>query len=147
MAVMAAEARALPHGGISAIAEATGMSRATISAGIRELEAGEEKVVAGGRSRKVGGGRKRLTDQQPGMVKALEKLVEPTTRGDPMSPLRWTCKSTRKLAEELQGQGFSIGERKVADLLHQMKYSLQANTTVHSCSILIGPEKPPKFLQ
>ena len=103
------------------------MSRSTIYAGIRELEAGEEKVAAGGRSRKVGGGRKRLTDQQPGMLKALEKLVEPTTRGDPMSPLRWTCKSTRKLAEELQGQGFSIGERKVADLLHQMKYSLQAN--------------------
>ena len=64
--------------------------------------------------RRSGGGRKRLTDQQPEILTALEKLIEPTTRGDPMSPLRWTCKSTRKLAEELQGQGFQIGERKVA---------------------------------
>jgi transposase len=138
----ATEARALPHGGISVIAEATGMSRGTIYAGIRELEAGEEKVVAGGRSRKVGGGRKRLTDQQPGICKALEELVEPTTRGDPMSPLRWMCKSTRKLAEELQGQGFRIGERKVADLLHQMKYSLQANTKT-----IEGSDQPDRNAQ
>ena len=91
----ATEARALPHGGISVIAEATGMSRGTIYAGIRELEAGEENVVAGGRSRKVRSEvRKRLTDQQPGIRKALEELVEPTPAGirDAMSPLRWMCK-------------------------------------------------------
>jgi transposase len=123
----ATEARALPHGGISLVAQATGLSRGTIHAGIRELEVGGEKELAGERNRRSGGGRKRLTDQQPEILTALEKLIEPTTRGDPMSPLRWTCKSTRKLAEELQGQGFQIGERKVAALLHEMKYSLQAN--------------------
>jgi len=123
----AAEARALPHGGVSVIAKATGLSRSTIHAGIRELVTGQEKALAGGRSRKIGGGRKRLTDDQPEVLKALQNLIEPTTRGDPESPLRWTCKSTRKLARELQGQGFRVGDRKVADLLHQMKYSLQGN--------------------
>ena len=123
----ATEARALPHGGVSVIAKATGLSRSTIHAGIRELVTGQKKALAGGRSRKMGGGRKRLTDDQPEVLKALQNLIEPTTRGDPESPLRWTCKSTRKLARELQGQGFRVGDRKVADLLHQMKYSLQGN--------------------
>jgi transposase len=123
----ATEARALPHGGVSVIAKATGLSRSTIHAGIRELVTGQKKALAGGRSRKIGGGRKRLTDDQPEVLKALQNLIEPTTRGDPESPLRWTCKSTRKLARELQGQGFRVGDRKVADLLHQMKYSLQGN--------------------
>ena len=123
----AAEANSLPYGGISLVAQATGLSRTTIHAGIRELETGKGKSLAAGRSRKSGGGRKPLTFHNPDLLQALEKLVEPTTRGDPESPLRWTCKSTRALAKELQRQGYSIGERKVADLLHQMGYSLQAN--------------------
>lgn len=123
----AAEANSLPYGGVSLVAQATGLSRTTIHAGIRELQTGQGKPLAAGRSRKTGGGRKPLTFHNPDLLLALEKLVEPTTRGDPESPLRWTCKSTRALAEELRRQGYGIGERKVADLLHQMGYSLQAN--------------------
>jgi transposase len=123
----AAEASSLGYGGVSLVAKATGLSRTTIHAGMRELQAGRRKPLAEGRSRKAGGGRKPLTFHAPDLLQALEKLVEPTTRGDPESPLRWTCKSTRHLAEELQRQGYRIGDRKVADLLHQMGYSLQAN--------------------
>jgi len=123
----ATEATSLPYGGVSLVAKATGLSRTTIHAGIRELQKGRRNVVAAGRSRKAGGGRKPLTFHNPDLLKALEKLVEPTTRGDPESPLRWTCKSTRYLAEVLQRQGYRIGDRKVADLLHQLGYSLQAN--------------------
>jgi transposase len=123
----AAEANSLPYGGVSLVAKATGLSRTTIHAGIRELQEGRRKPLAAGRSRKAGGGRKPLTFHNPDLLQALEKLVEPTTRGDPESPLRWTCKSTRSLAAELQRQGYRIGDRKVAALLHQMGYSLQAN--------------------
>jgi hypothetical protein len=123
----AAEAKYLPHGGVSIVAKATGMSRTTIHAGMRELEAEERRSLPLGRSRKPGGGRKAVTHHAPDIMEALDKLVEPTTRGDPESPLRWTCKSTRILAAELQRQGYQIGDRKVADLLYQMRYSLQAN--------------------
>jgi transposase len=123
----AAEASSLPYGGVSLVAQATGLSRTTIHAGIRELQESRRKPLATGRSRKAGGGRKPLTFHNPDLLKALQKLVESTTRGDPESPLRWTCKSTRHLAEELNRQGYRIGDRKVADLLHRMGYSLQAN--------------------
>lgn len=123
----AAEARSLPVGGVSLVARATGLSRTTIHAGLRELKDGPQQSLGSERIRKTGGGRKPLTHHHPSLLQALGKLVEPTTRGDPQSPLRWTCKSTRHLAEELQRQGYSIGDRKVADLLHQMGYSLQAN--------------------
>lgn len=123
----AAEARFLPYGGVSLVAKATGLSRTTIHAGIRELQASRGKPLASGRSRKAGGGRKPLTFHNPELLQALQKLVEPTTRGDPESPLRWTCKSTRHLAKELHRQGYPISDRKVADLLHGMGYSLQAN--------------------
>jgi transposase len=124
----AAEASSLPYGGISLVAKATGLSRTTIHAGMRELqERGGKSLAAAGRSRKAGGGRKPLTFHNPDLLQALEKLVDPATRGDPESPLRWTCKSTRHLAQELQRQGYRIGDRKVADLLRQMGYSLQAN--------------------
>ena len=123
----AAEARSLPFGGVSLVARATGLSRTTVHAGMRELKAGQRRTIGTGRSRKTGGGRKPLTYHNPDLLGALEKLVEPTTRGDPESPLRWTCKSTRHLARELQRQGYRIGDRKVAGLLHQMQYSLQAN--------------------
>jgi hypothetical protein len=123
----AAEAKYLPHGGVSIVSKATGMSRTTIHAGMKELEAEERRSIPVGRSRKPGGGRKSVTHHAPDILEALDKLVEPTTRGDPQSPLRWTCKSTRQLAAELQRQGYQIGDRKVADLLSQMRYSLQAN--------------------
>lgn len=122
-----AEANSLPYGGVSLVAKATGLSRTTIHAGIRELKESRRKALAAGRSRRAGGGRKPLTFHNPDLLEALEKLVEPTTRGDPQSPLRWTSKSTRHLAEELNGQGYGIGERKVAHLLHRLGYSLQAN--------------------
>src|SRR4051794_21309142 len=122
----AAEAKALGHGGPSLIARATGLSRSTIHAGMRELAAGSADVPPG-RARRPGAGRKRLTDRQPGLLGALDALVEPTSRGDPQSPLRWSCKSTRSLAGQLQQQGFEIGRQKVAELLHQLGYSLQSN--------------------
>jgi len=124
----AAEANSLPYGGVSLVAKATGLSRSTIHAGIRELKAGRGKPLAWGRIRRAGGGRKPLTFHHPDLLKALEQLVEPLVRGDPESFLRWTSESTRHLAQELQRQGYSIGDRKVAGLLHQMGYSLQANT-------------------
>ena len=122
----AVEARSLQHGGISKVAKATGLSRTTIHVGFKELESGESSAPPG-RIRKKGGGRKPLTHHAPDIISALDALVEPTTRGDPESPLRWTCKSTRHLAQELKQQGYSIGDRKVAELLHDMGYSLQAN--------------------
>ena len=136
----AAEAQALPHGGVSLVAQATGLSRSTIHAGMRELKSGAGKALEGGRIRRSGGGRKPLTDPQ--LFQALEALVGPTTRGDPESPLRWTCKSTRKLAQELQRQGFRIGDRKVAGLLHQMGYSLQGNAKT-----LEGSDHPDRNAQ
>jgi len=109
------------------VSKATGLSRTTIHAGIDELEAGEVEPATSGRKRKPGAGRKPITEQEPEILRELDQLVEPTTRGDPECALRWTCKSTRRLAEELQRRGYQIGDRKVADLLHQMRYSLQAN--------------------
>ena len=125
----AAEARSLPYGGISVVASVTGLSRTTILAGINELRNAPSLALAvqDNRIRRPGGGRKRLKSEDPSLEHDLELLVEPLTRGDPRSPLRWTCKSTRKLAEELNRQGHRIGDRKVADLLHDLRYSLQAN--------------------
>ena len=98
----AAEASSLPRGGISLVAQATGLSRTTIHTGIRELQQRKGKSLAAGRSRQAGGGRKPLTFHHPDLLKALEQLVDPVARGDPESFLRWTAKSTRKLAAELQ---------------------------------------------
>jgi transposase len=127
----AAEATALGRGGITAVAAATGMSRTTITRGIRELRAAEasggDTDVPPGRSRRRGGGRRPLTQTDPTLLADLEALVEPSTRGDPQSPLRWTCTSTRKLAEALRRKGHRIGERAVAALLKRRGYSLQAN--------------------
>ena len=125
----AAEALELGWGGISTVAEATGMSRVTISHGIGEVKArqGSAGEQAATRIRRPGGGRKPLTETDPELMQALESLVDPVTRGDPMSPLRWTCKSTYKLSEELQRQKHPVGPRTVASLLRQAGYSLQAN--------------------
>jgi len=123
----AAEAKALGYGGVSLVAKAIGVSRPTIYAGLKELAAAGESALVAGRVRRLGGGRKRLTHTQPNLKKALDALVEPTARGDPESPLRWTCKSVRRLAAELQRQGFAVGRQKVADLLYELGYRLQAN--------------------
>jgi Rhodopirellula transposase DDE domain len=125
----AAEAREYGHGGVTAVAAATGLARDTVAAGLRELEYREshpnEPVTK--RLRHAGAGRKRLVESDPTLVAALEALLEPLTRGDPMSPLRWTCKSTRRLATELTSQGHRVGYRTVAWLLREAGYSLQAN--------------------
>ena len=125
----AAEARDFGYGGVTAVATATGLARDTIARGLRQLEYREchpdEPVPV--RLRHAGAGRKRLTESDPTLLAALESLLEPLTRGDPMSPLRWTCKSTRRLATELTGQGHRVGYRTVAWLLREAGYSLQAN--------------------
>ena len=125
----AAEAAELGWGGVSAVAAATGLSRTTITAGLRELRHRAEHPDAptAPRIRRPGGGPRRLTETDPGLLPALEALVDPVTRGDPGSPLRWTCKSTRRLAEELTRRGHPVGPHCVAALLKAAGYSLQAN--------------------
>lgn len=131
----AAETKALGYGGISIVVSATGMSRNTIVAGREELErqANSAEPPTPG-VRRPGGGRKRLVEKDPTLLWDLESLVEPLTRGEPDSPLRWTCKSTTALAKELQGMGHQVSERSVCRLLHQLNYSLQANSKVREMS-------------
>jgi hypothetical protein len=125
----ATEAMALGWGGISAVAVATGLARNTVAAGVRELaQRGEQAdVTIDIGLRRPGGGRKPITEVDPQVLHALEKLVNPATRGHPESPLRWTCKSTAKLADELTQQNHPVTDRTVARLLKQAGYSLQAN--------------------
>jgi transposase len=126
----ALEARAAGRGGITRVAEATGLSRSTIRVGLRELDAPstpDDEKKTRTRLRRQGAGRKPLIDHDPRLLEALEALVDPVTRGDPMGPLRWTCKSATRLATELQGQGHAVSERTVNRLLHALGYSLQAN--------------------
>ena len=124
----AAEARSLGRGGVSTVAKAIGMSRTTIYAGLEDLKTPPPAGGSPGRPRvrAAGGGRKKLTDKDAGLLSALDALVEPSSRGDPMSPLRWTCKSTYRLSEELRRQGHEVSQRTVCDLLRQMGFSLQA---------------------
>jgi len=121
---MGAEARALGHGGIKVVARAAGVSAVTVSKGVAELDAGEEPL---GRTRREGGGRKSLTETDPGVRSTLLSLVEPTSRGDPESPLRWTTKSVRHLAEAMSAAGHAISPPTVAKLLEAEGFSLQAN--------------------
>ena len=123
--LVAAESKTLGPGGISAVSKATGVSRQVIRQGLRELA--QSPTPPGGRIRRPGGGRKKAKQKDPTLVADLEKLVEPTTRGDPESCLRWTCKSVRKLAEELEQMGHEVSYPVVAELLHEMEYSLQSN--------------------
>src|ERR1700681_415983 len=119
----AVEAVALGRGGVSVVSAATGLAHTTIRRGISELNSGHTPPT--GRQRRAGAGRKNAEAVCPGLKAALERLVEPESRGDPMSPLRWTCKSTRQLAAELQQQGHTVGYRTVAALLDDLDYSLQ----------------------
>ena len=141
----AVEAQALGWGGVTRVAEATGLCRATIQAGMAEWPgkqpaAERERLV--GRVRRPGAGRKRLEDRAPGVLRDLEALVEPATRGDPQSPLRWTCKSPQKLAAALKEQGDKMSERKVAARLTGLDDRLQANRKV-----LEGTQHPDRHAQ
>jgi hypothetical protein len=124
----AAEARSLGWGGVTAVSRATGLSRVTIVAGLAELDMpAAQRSFEGRRVRRPGGGRRALIEVDPELPGALEALIEPVTRGDPESALRWTCKSTRNLAGELTRQGHPVSARTVAAMLHAAGYSLQAN--------------------
>ena len=119
----ASEALVLPYGGVSRVHRACGLSRKAIAKGVREIQSGA--VLEAGRVRRRGAGRKPLTARDPQLVAALDRLIEPDTRGDPDSPLRWVCKSTRVLAAELGRQRHPISHVKLAQLLHAQHYSLQ----------------------
>jgi hypothetical protein len=134
-----AEARSLGHGGIGIVARAAGMREGTVSRGVAELESGQEPL---GRVRREGGDRKRVADLDPGLRPALLALVEPDMRGDPMSPLRWTTKSTRMLAGELTRQGHLVSADTVGALLREEGFSLQANAKT-----LEGKQHPDRDAQ
>src|SRR6188508_1518196 len=139
----AAEARGIGYGGIACVSRATGLSRTTIYAGLTELDLpARQRGCEAARVRRPGGGRPLLTESDPGLLAALESLVEPTTRGDPESALRWTCKSTRRLAEELTRLGHPVGRMTVASLLHEAGYSLQAD-----CKTREGSSHPDRDAQ
>jgi hypothetical protein len=122
---VAGEALSLGHGGVTAVAAATGMARSTINRGLGELKAGHADL--GGAIRRPGGGRKRAVETQPGLLMALEALIEDAIRGDPESPLRWVSRSQRNIAEALRCQGFEVSQKLVGRLLRELKYSCQAN--------------------
>ena len=124
------EAMALGRGGIAEVHRATGMAPSTIGKGVRELCARETEAVVSPvqRVRRSGGGRKKKVDQNPQLLSALESLVEPATRGDPESPLRWTVKSLRRLSEELRQMGHEVSRNVVSRVLRSLGYSLQANS-------------------
>lgn len=131
---LASDALALGHGGISRVARAAGVSRTTIHAGLRELRAPTASIAPAGvpekkkhRIRRPGGGRKPLVEKDATLLEDLNRLLDPVTRGDPMSPLRWTCKSTTKLAGELRAQGHTVSQVTVWRLLDELGYSMQSN--------------------
>lgn len=144
----AVEARSMGHGGITQVAEATGLSPTTIRAGLKELDAPgitATPPATRGRLRCPGGGRLSLVDRDSHLLNALEALVDPVTRGDPMGPLCWTCKSAARLAAELQNQGYRVSERSVNRLLHRLGYSLQSNRkTVEGAQ---HPDRDAQFQQ
>ena len=138
----ATEAQALGYGGISLVADALGVARGTIHAGLAEVQAKGTELETE-RIRSFGGGRQKLTEKDPALRDALNQLVEPTTRGDPESPLRWTCKSTTRLAQELRKAGHPISQRSVCSLLHAQHYSLQANRKTREGSA--HPDRDAQF--
>ena len=126
--LLGAEAIALGRGGIAIVVASSGISRPTVTRGVAEVKAYVDSPEVPDRVRKTGGGRKSLTQTDPGIVAALDALVDPVTRGDPMSPLRWTTKSTRNLAEALTSAGHQVSHVRVGELLREQGYSLQANS-------------------
>ena len=143
----ASEAKSAGWGGISLVSEATGLAHTTIRRGVHDLEGlaiSPEKILGSHSIRRAGAGRKNLLEKTPRICEALESLIEPGTRGDPESALRWTCKSTRRLSRELQHQGYSIGPTSVRALLHQLEYSLQANRKTREG--IDNPDRNAQFL-
>src|SRR3954449_12775057 len=138
---LATEARLLGHGGVRAVAEASGVSATTVRRGIAELESGEDSLPVG-RARRAGGGRKRASEHDPELTAALLGLVEPDERGDPMSPLRWTTKSLRHLADQLAGQGHPVSAPTVGRLLRDNGFSLQG-----TAKTLEGAQHPDRNAQ
>ena len=138
---LGAEAKSWGYGGIEEVHRATGVARSTISRGIRDLDTEENEEVTG-RIRARGGGRKKAEETDPGLLDALDSLIEPETRGDPESPLRWTTKSTRNLASELTKQGRKISHSVVAKILRSLGFSLQANR-----KMLEGKQHPDRDAQ
>ena len=138
----AVEAASLGHGGASAVCAATGIARSTIRRGIRELMAGD--ALGAGHQRRPGGGRKRADESDPVLKDALENLVAPECRGDPQSPLRWTCKSTRQLSKELTSKGHWASSTTVGRLLKEAGYSLQSNRKTREASK--HPDRDAQFL-
>jgi hypothetical protein len=147
---VATDAMVLGRGGPSLVARASGLSRTTIYAGLKEISAmpADSKNVGNAeknlRIRRPGGGRKHLTENDPELLAALEKLVSPVTRGDPESPLRWTSKSTTNLATELQNQGFKVCQRTVWSLLDELGYSMQSNRKTREGTD--SPDRDEQFL-
>ena len=138
---VATEAMAIGYGGIAIVCRETGVNRHTIAAGYKELQHPEE--IEERRVRKKGGGRKRAVDKDCTLKRDLENLVEPVTRGDPESPLRWSCKSVRRLSDELNQKGHQVSRELVAELLHGLGYSLQANKkTIEGAS---DPDRNAQF--
>jgi transposase len=121
----ATEAKMLGRGGVTIVSSSTGISRPTIYAGLKEIQSRKKRNPD--EIRKSGGGRKKITEKDNSILKDLENLLEPSTRGDPESVLRWTCKSTKNLATEINKNGYRVSERKICDLLSDLGYSLQAN--------------------
>lgn len=145
--VAAAEAKVAGYGGVSLVARATGVSRRAITVGLEELKhpAPQPEISATtARVRKTGGGRKKATAQDVTLLRDLERLIEPLTRGDPESPLRWTCKSLRRLAAELVADGHEVSHRLVGELLEELGYSLQANRKTQEGSA--HPDRDAQFL-
>ena len=141
---LASEAIAMGRGGITEVSRASGISRSVINAGVKDIREGNNNVLSiDAPIRGKGAGRKPITETQPGIKDALEKLVSDSTYGDPMSPLRWTTKSLRNLADEMVGKGFQIGYRKVGYLLEEMGYSLQKNQKMNQ----VGEEHPDRDAQ
>ncbi len=141
---LASEAIAIGRGGVTEVSRISGISRSVITAGIKEINDGNAEVLsADAPIRRKGAGRKPITETQPGITEALEKLVCDSTFGDPMSPLLWTTKSIRKLADELVDKGFEIGYRKVGYLLEELGYSLQKNQKMNQ----VGDEHPDRDAQ
>ena len=142
----ASEAMVLSYGGITAVHKATGIALSTICIGMNELKSNSTlgKTKQGNqRIRKEGGGRKKISEHNPETVSALQSLIEPYTRGDPMSPLLWTCKSVRNLADELCNQNYNVSHTTIASMLHELKYSLQSNRKTHEgCS---HPDRNAQF--
>ncbi len=137
---VAAEARAAGYGGIAAVSRVTGVAASTIGRGLKELEAPSATPLD--RVRRPGGGRKSLRETNPGLLDDLNALVEPDARGDPMSPLRWTCKSLRRLADELGKLGHKISHTVVGELLKKQRFSLQANSKTRE-----GADNPDRDAQ